>query len=109
MSARQAKNHPFFTDASLPPACNPLELGIIDIKEDYHEFVTKSERNKKTDFKKTVTFKHNREGCTGEAQSFSLDKKEGLTLQTKKTDKNEPTFWKASSFAAPEKKPFVEP
>lgn len=57
--AAQALQHPFFTDSSTPPACKPEELPVTSLEEDHHEFITKSERNKKKDFRKLFTFRHN--------------------------------------------------
>ena len=60
LSASQALQHPFFTDLSLEPACQPIDLPV-DQLEDHHEFITKAERNKKKDFKKQYSFKHNKD------------------------------------------------
>ena len=37
----------------------PLEIRIPAPDTDYHEFITKNEKNKKVNFKKEYTFKHN--------------------------------------------------
>ena len=62
LTAEKALEHPFFTEAPLP--CENLDLLPVELKNadptvDFHEFITKSEKNKKKDFKKTFTFKHN--------------------------------------------------
>lgn len=62
LSAGQALEHPFFTQE--PLACDkknllPAEILNFDSGVDYHEFITKSEKNKKKDFRKSYTFKHN--------------------------------------------------
>jgi len=44
-------------------ACEKNELLPAELKNDFtndfHEFITKAEKNKKKDFKKIFTFKHN--------------------------------------------------
>ena len=60
ITAEEALKHPFFTDPSLEPACDPIKLPVHQL-EDHHEFITKAERNKKKDFKKTYSFKHNKD------------------------------------------------
>ena len=37
----------------------PAEILNQDSGVDYHEFITKCEKNKKKDFRKSFTFKHN--------------------------------------------------
>ena len=58
LSASQALQHPFFTDPNLPAACQPSDLPVNQM-EDHHEFITKAEKNKKKDFRKMYTFRHN--------------------------------------------------
>lgn len=63
ISARKALEHPFFSENPAP--CEPAELLPEEIRNpapgtDYHEFTTKSEKNKKKDFKKQYSFKHNK-------------------------------------------------
>jgi serine/threonine protein kinase len=58
LSASQALQHPFFTRPDVVKPCLPSELPLKEL-EDQHEFITKAERNKKKDFRKEYTFKHN--------------------------------------------------
>ena len=62
LTAKQALEHPFFSQE--PRACEPKKLLPPEILNqdsgvDYHEFITKCEKNKKKDFRKSFTFKHN--------------------------------------------------
>lgn len=61
LSAKQALEHPFFSNDDLINACKPTELRMDLVAEDLHEFVTRAERNKKLDFKKLFSFKHNKD------------------------------------------------
>lgn len=60
-TAEKALEHPFFSEE--PLACSEADLLPSSIKNDqtndFHEFMTKAEKNKKKDYKKTFTFKHN--------------------------------------------------
>jgi serine/threonine protein kinase len=63
ISAKDALKHPFFQEN--PLACEPSEVLPPEIRNpapdtDYHEFITKNEKNRKQNFKKEFTFKHNR-------------------------------------------------
>ena len=62
LTAQQALEHPFFAKDQEPAACANSELlpaELLKSGNDFHEFITKAERNKKKDFKKVFTFKHN--------------------------------------------------
>lgn len=37
----------------------PTEIRNPDVETDFHEFITKNEKNKKSNFRKVYTFKHN--------------------------------------------------
>ncbi len=63
ISAKEALNNSFFKES--PLACEPREVLPEEIRNpapdtDYHEFITKNEKNKKINFKKEYTFKHNK-------------------------------------------------
>jgi len=63
ISAKDALKHPFFKEN--PLVCEPSEVLPQEIRNpapdiDYHEFITKNEKNKKQNFKKEYTFKHNK-------------------------------------------------
>lgn len=62
ISAQKALEHQFFSEE--PQACQANEMLPIEIRNpapdmDYHEFITKNEKNKKLNFRKDFTFKHN--------------------------------------------------
>ena len=59
ITASDALQHPFFTAKDAVPACKPSELPVVGLQEDHHEFITKAERNKKKDFRKIFSFRHN--------------------------------------------------
>jgi serine/threonine protein kinase len=60
-TAKQALDHDFFKEE--PLACDPADLIPAQLKNDsqndFHEFITKCEKNKKQNFRKEFTFKHN--------------------------------------------------
>ena len=57
-SANQILHHPFFTSDDVPKACLPEQLPVNQM-DDSHQFITKAERSKQKDFRKSYTFRHN--------------------------------------------------
>ena len=83
LTASKALKHPFFTEKSLEQACQPADLPVKDLEGDHHEFITKAERNKKQNFKKWYSFKHNKDQNNyNDPYLYS---------------NNEPSFWKSTN------------
>jgi len=99
LSASQALQHPFFSGPNAVPPCLPSELPLKEL-EDQHEFITKAERNKKKDFRKEYTFKHNldwsgQDQASKGASSLSIISSAGRD-DSKKNQVYERSYWKAS-------------
>lgn len=98
LTAEQALKHPFFTDSSVPPACPPSELPVNQM-DDHHEYITKAERNKKKDFRKQFTFRHNLDqtNYNNEHPSGSnSDKYHGNYQSSLSRAADQHSFWKAT-------------
>ena len=58
LTASQALSHPFFTDESKDPPCQPRDLPFAKL-EDNHELVAEAVKFNRQDVKKFYTFRHN--------------------------------------------------